>query len=64
MLINAKVIVVISLLFLASEDINTVILEWDMFRVGSHVDRTEFQVISVDKQSCAKYLDIGNCKIV
>lgn len=31
-----------------------------MFRVGSHVDRTEFQVVSVDKQSCAKYLDIGN----
>lgn len=44
---------------MTSEDINTVILEWDMFRVGSHVDRTEFQVISVDKQSCAKYLDIG-----
>lgn len=44
---------------LASEDINTVTLEWYTFRVGSHVDKTEFEITRVDKKKCTKYLDIG-----
>lgn len=32
---------------------------WTHKSTGSHVDRTEFQVVSVDKSSCKKYLDIG-----
>src|SRR6218665_3577042 len=44
---------------IASEDINTVVLEWDNFRVGSHVDVTEFQVIHTDKMGCIKIHDIG-----
>lgn len=44
---------------MTSEDINTVVLEWDHFRVGSHVDVTEFEVIETDYKQCSKYLDIG-----
>ena len=46
-------------LSLASEDINTVVLDWDMFRVGSHVDVTEFEITQIDRKACSKYLDIG-----
>ncbi|KAI2807962.1 hypothetical protein BLOT_005903 [Blomia tropicalis] len=42
-----------------SENNNTMVLDWHTFRIGSHVDVTEFVVVSVDKQTCTKRLDIG-----
>lgn len=35
------------------------VLDWESFRVDSHMDVTEFEISKVDQQSCKKYLDIG-----
>lgn len=42
-----------------TEDNSTVVLQWTMFRVGSHVDVTEFSVVSFRHAECTKRLDIG-----
>lgn len=47
-------------LLAASEDNSTLVLDWLMFRVGSHVDATEFSIVSYEKHECIKRLDIGN----
>src|SRR5699024_8214973 len=41
---------------MTDEDIDTVVLQWDNFRVGSHVDVTEFEVVSTDYDNCTKGL--------
>lgn len=35
-------------------------LEWDTFRVGSHVDDTEFSLEDTDEDACTKQFDIGD----
>lgn len=48
-----------SLMSTATEDNSTVLLKWTMFRIGSHVDVTEFSVVSFRHAECTKRLDIG-----
>lgn len=43
-----------------SEDDSILRLKWDEFRIGSHVDTSEFSIVSTDQNNCTKEYDFGD----